>query len=185
MRHVYALYYDAQAGQTQGQERLGFKGIFRKEESNDVAVSSVPKGMLPLGYLYFNKDGYSTYCKEYKEYWEWVSTRNDERYANTLQHGKNYDAKNMMHTIRLLEMASEIAQQGKVIVRRPNRDFLLQIRRGDFSYEELVSMAEDKTKKMEQVYKQALLPNQPDYAAVNALLVELRKKWYEERGGKT
>ena len=180
MRNVYALYYDAQAATTQEQERIGFKGIYRKEASNDVALSSVPKGMLPLTYLYFNKDGYSTYCKDYKEYWEWVDKRNDERYANTMQHGKNYDAKNMMHTIRLLEMASEIALQGKVIVRRPNRDFLLQIRRGEFSYEELVEMAEEKTRQMEELYKQSLLPNQPDYAAVNALLVYIRKKWYNQ-----
>jgi tRNA U34 5-carboxymethylaminomethyl modifying enzyme MnmG/GidA len=106
--------------------------------------------------------------------------RNDERYANTLQHGKNYDAKNMMHTIRLLEMATEIAIHQKVMVRRPNREYLLQIRRGEFSYEELVSMAEEKTLKLEEMYKQSLLPNQPDYDAVNALLVEIRKKWYRE-----
>jgi hypothetical protein len=180
MKNVYALYYDVQAAQTGGQERLGFKGIFRKEDSNDVALSSVPKGILPVAYLYFNKEGYSTYCKDYKEYWEWVDKRNEERYANTLQHGKNYDAKNMMHTIRLLEMASEIATHQKVIVRRPNRNFLLQIRRGEFSYEELVSMAEEKKGQMEDLYKQSLLPNQPDYTAVNELLIKIRKKWYEE-----
>jgi hypothetical protein len=179
MKNVYALYYDTRAAQTEGAERIGFKGIFRKEESNDVAISSVPKGMHPVAYLYFNKDGYSTYCKDYKEYWDWVSTRNEERYANTLQHGKNYDAKNMMHTIRLLEMASEIALHQQVIVRRPNRDYLLQIRWGEFSYEELVNMAEAKTRQMEELYKQSHLPNQPDYDAVNALLVKIRKKWYE------
>jgi hypothetical protein len=69
MKNMYALYYDTQAAQTWGREGLGFKGIFRKEESNDVAISSVPKEMLPVAYLYFNKDGYSTYCKDYKEYW--------------------------------------------------------------------------------------------------------------------
>ncbi len=181
MRNVYAVYIDLQAKLTNGRERIGFKGIYRKEESNDVAVSSVPQGMLPATYLYFNKDGYSTYCKDYKEYWEWVDKRNEERYANTLQHGKNYDAKNMMHTIRLLEMATEIATKHQVIVRRPNREYLLQIRRGDFSYEQLVQMAEEKTRQMEELYKQSHLPNQPDYAAVNALLVDIRKKWYDQK----
>jgi hypothetical protein len=50
----------------------------------------------------------------------------------------------MMHTLRLLDMAAEIATEGRVIVRRPNRDFLLAVRRGDFSYEELLQMAEER-----------------------------------------
>ena len=58
--------------------------------------------------LYFNLDGYSSYCKKYKEYWAWVSKRNEERYKSNISHNKNYDAKNMMHTFRLLHMAKEV-----------------------------------------------------------------------------
>ena len=47
----------------------------------------------------------------------------------------------MMHVFRLLDMAGEIATGKGVIVRRPNRDFLLSIRKGDFEYEELVKQA--------------------------------------------
>ena len=35
-----------------------------------------------LAMLYFNLDGYSTYCKKYKEYWSWVDKRNEERYKS-------------------------------------------------------------------------------------------------------
>jgi hypothetical protein len=179
MKNVFALFYDYVAGQTAGAERLGFRGIYRKEESNEVALSSVPKEVQPEGYLFFNKEGYSTYCKDYKSYWDWVENRNEERYQNTLQHGKNYDAKNMMHTIRLLEMAEEIASQKKVIVRRPNREFLLQIRRGDFSYEELVQLAEEKIARIDEVFHQSDLPDQPDFTRVNQLLVNVRKQVYK------
>jgi hypothetical protein len=73
-----------------------------------------------------------------------VEERNDERYKNTKSHGKNYDAKNMMHTFRLLNMAEEIAVHHRVIVHRKDRDFLLRIRAGDFEYEELIGMVEEK-----------------------------------------
>ncbi len=178
LKNVYALYYDHMADSTDGERRQGFQGIFRKADSNDVALSSVSKVNTPEGYLYFNREGYSSYCKEYKEYWDWVALRNEERYRNTLQHGKNYDAKNMMHTLRLLDMAAEIATEGRVIVRRPNRDFLLAVRRGDFSYEALLEMAEARISRMDDLYRASSLPDQPDYEAVNRLLVEVRREVY-------
>jgi hypothetical protein len=180
LKNVYALYYDHMADSTDGERRQGYHGIFRKEDSNDVALSSVSKVNTPEGYLYFNREGYSSYCKEYKEYWDWVALRNEERYRNTLQHGKNYDAKNMMHTLRLLDMAAEIATEGRVVVRRPNRDFLLAVRRGDFSYEELLEMAEARIAGMDDLYRNSPLPDQPDYAAVNRLLVEVRREVYQD-----
>jgi uncharacterized protein len=177
IKNLYALFYDRSRGE------LSFTGILRKENSEDVALSSVPEGMEPVAYLSFNKDGYSSYCRDYREYWEWVEKRNEERYENTLQHGKNYDAKNMMHTIRLLDMAEEIATQQRVIVRRPNREFLLQIRRGDFTYDELLAMAEEKVRRTEVLFAQSDLPDQPDFATVNDLLVRMRREVYgKDRG---
>lgn len=178
LKNMYALYYDDLAHRTGGAERLGYHGICRKPDANDVALSSIPKESTPEGYLYFNREGYSSYCREYREYWAWVESRNEERYRNTLQHGKNYDAKNMMHTLRLLDMAAEIATEGRVIVRRPNREFLLRVRRGDFSYEELLQMAEDKIARIDDLYHHSALPEKPDFETVNRLLVEIRREVY-------
>ncbi|QHT65942.1 nucleotidyltransferase [Rhodocytophaga rosea] len=173
IKNLYALFYDDTPAAS-----FGFSGIYRNDSSNDVSLSSVPAGMEPATYLSFNKDGYSTYCKDYKDYWEWVENRNQERYANTLQHGKNYDAKNMMHTIRLLEMAEEIAVQKHILVRRPNRDELLKIRGGAYSYEELLALSEQKMERIEQAYEASGLPDHPDYQKINLLLADLRKKFY-------
>ncbi len=114
---LYALFYDMNGA-------FRYKGIMGRDSSNDVSVSSIPKGEKELAILFFNKDGYSAYCREYREYWEWVDNRNEERYRGTMQHGKNYDAKNMMHTIRLLQVAEEILTTGRLNVKRPNRDEL-------------------------------------------------------------
>lgn len=91
----------------------------------------------------FNKDSYSIYCREYKEYLESEENRN-ERYQSALPHRKSYDAKNMMHTFRLLSMAEEIALYQQVIVKREDRDFLLKIRNGEFDFDDLMKMVEKK-----------------------------------------
>lgn len=171
MRDMYALFYDKD-------ESKAYKGILHSERANDVVLSSVPKGEKPISYLHFNRDGYSVYCREYKEYWEWVEKRNEARYQNTLSHGKLYDAKNMMHTFRLLDMAEEIGREGVIRVRRPNRDELLAIRRGEFEYEALLQEAEKRLARIEQVYAASSLPERPDHEAIDALLIEMREELY-------
>jgi predicted nucleotidyltransferase len=106
----------------------------------------------------YNKDGYSAYCKDYAQYWEWVEKRNDIRFQNTMEHGKNYDAKNMMHTFRLLNMAEEIALEKRINVFRKDREFLLKIRNGAFSYDELVAMANEKITRIEDLFAKSDLP---------------------------
>ncbi len=172
MKDVYGLYYSGSHG---------FSGITRGTDSNDVCLSSIPKGVMQEALLYFNRDGYSTYCKEYREYWDWVEKRNNERYENTKSHGKNYDAKNMMHVFRLLEMAIEIGKEKKVNVKRPNRDFLLEIKSGKFEYEELLKMADVKQEEMELAFENSSLPDVPDLAMINDLAYRLRDKFYNEK----
>ena len=172
MHNVYALFYDMTG-------LLDFKGVAQKPTSNMVSLSSIPKGMDRLAIMAFNKDGYTAYCKSYKEYWDWVEKRNEERYANTVSHGKNYDAKNMLHTFRLLDMAEDIATKGDIIVRRPNREYLLQIRRGEFDYADLVTQAEEKITKIDELYANSDLPEKPDREAVNQVLIEVREEWYK------
>lgn len=174
MRDAYSVFHTKQLSE-------GYmKGISSGPEANDISLSSVPIGIEPLAIMSFNKDGYSKYCKDYKAYWEWVEKRNDARYENTIEHGKNYDAKNMMHTFRLLHMAEEIAREGKINVRRPDRGFLLKIRSGHFEYNHLVEMANEKVNEIELLFEKSNLPEVPDLTKANALLIELREKFYTQ-----
>ena len=170
MRDVYGLYYS--------EEKL-FSGIIQGELSNDVSLSSIPKEFQQEAILFFNKDGYSFYCREYREYWEWVEKRNDTRYQSTESHGKNYDAKNMMHVFRLLEMAIEIGNTSKINVKRPNREFLLSIKSGQFEYEELLTWADEKQREMEKTFEISSLQEAPDMEAINSLLFHLREAFYK------
>ncbi|MES1223424.1 MAG: nucleotidyltransferase domain-containing protein [Bacteroidota bacterium] len=157
-----------------------YSGIVRKDESNDVCMSSIPKGETSVGLLYFNKDGYSVYCKRYKEYWDWVTRRNEERYNTTMSHGKNYDSKNMMHVFRLLLTAKEIATEGKINVWRKDREFLLDIKQGKFEYDDLVSQAEVLKNELTGLYAKSGLKDEPDTAEINKLLIEMRVSYYSK-----
>ncbi|MDC8002912.1 nucleotidyltransferase domain-containing protein [Aureisphaera galaxeae] len=156
----------------------GYQGVAR-DGANDVCLSSIPKGEKPVALLYFNKDGYSSYCKKYKEYWTWVAKRNEERYKNNVANEKNYDAKNMMHTFRLLHMAKEIGLEGKIHVRRPDRNFLLKIKNAEFEYDDLVARAEGLKDALESIYENSGLKTAPNREEVNALLASLRSEFYK------
>jgi hypothetical protein len=143
-----------------------------------VQLSSVPKGLENTAVMNFNKDSYSIYCREYKEYQEWEEKRNEQRYQSTLSHGKSYDAKNMMHTFRLLNMAEEIALHQQVIVKREDRDFLLKIRNGEFEFDDLMLMVEEKMETIKEAYEKSALPDKPDVQIAEKILVQIRESFY-------
>ena len=168
---MFALFYDATA-------TLGYKGIIQKENSNEVSLSSIPKGQEPVGYLSVNQDGYSKYCKEYAEYWEWIEKRNDERYRTNQQHGKNYDSKNMMHTIRLLQTAEQILQKATLNIKVPNRTELLAIKAGEMEYDALLKMADELIVSIEKHYQTSTLPDRPDEGKAIENLIAIRENLY-------
>ena len=171
LRDCYNMFYS---------EEQKYTGIMQKEDANDVKLSSIPKGENPVAMLYFNKDGYSVYCKKYKEYWDWVAKRNEERYKTTMSHGKNYDSKNMMHVFRLLLMAKEIASSGKINVFRNDREFLLSVKEGKFEYDELLAKAEALRDELPNLYERSDLPNEPNIKLIDDLLIQIREAYYRE-----
>jgi hypothetical protein len=168
---MFALFYDKT-------KTLGYKGIIQKETSNEVSLSSIPKGEAPVGYLSYNQDGYSKYCKEYTDYWDWIAKRNEERYNTNQQHGKNYDSKNMMHTIRLLQTAAQILATGKLNIRVKNREELLSIKAGEKEYDALLAMADDLITSMERNYQTSHSPERPDEEKAIRLLIRIREELY-------
>ena len=170
-RGLYALFYDPDGV-------LGYRGVISGDTAHDVSLSSIPKGEKERAILFFNKDGYSAYCREYREYWEWVKKRNEVRYSGTMQHGKNYDAKNMMHTIRLLQVAEEILTTGQLRLQRPNREELLSIKAGAVEYDDLLHQANGLIERIEAAHTSSSLPPTPDEKAIEKILIEMRKELY-------
>lgn len=168
---MFAMFYDPE-------KILGYKGIIQKENSNEVSLSSIPKNEKLIGYLSCNQDGYSKYCKEYTEYWNWIEKRNEDRYNTNQQHGKNYDSKNMMHTIRLLQTAEQILSTGKLNIRVSNRDELLEIKAGNREYDDLLEMADTLIASIENRYETSILPEKPDEEKALQTLIKIRSQLY-------
>ena len=168
---MYALFYDHD-------NSLGYKGIIQKENSNEVSLSSIPKNQKQLAYLCCNQDAYSKYCKEYTEYWDWIAKRNEDRYQTNQQHGKNYDSKNMMHTIRLLQTAEQILATGKLNIRVTNRAELLDIKAGNKDYDDLLEMADKLILSIENKYQNSDLQERPDEEKAIATLIKIREELY-------
>ena len=159
----------------------GYAGIVHPDEiekSNEVRCSSIPKGELPICFMTYNKNAYEAHCRDYKEYKEWEEHRNPVRYESNLGH--NYDSKNVMHCMRLVRMAKELAQgNGFNVVRTWDRDYLLAIRNHEFEYEDVMKQLEFEKKEMEEAIKTCTIPDKPDYDAVNQLLIDARKFIYK------
>lgn len=168
---MFALFYD-------DSQTLGYKGIIQHEEANQVSVSSVPKDEKPEAYLFCNLDAYSTYCKDYREYWKWVEERNEDRYNVNKTHGQNYDSKNMMHTIRLLQSCEQIFKTKSLQIRVENRDELLDIKAGKWSYEAVLQKAEALIQSIENHYIESNLSDSPDLEKTTKILIEIRGKLY-------
>jgi len=165
-RDGYAVYLDREG-------EFGYKGVV-SENGNEVCLSSIPKGKAPWMIMSFNKEAYSTHCKDYREYQDWEKNRNTQRYVDVQNHGQRIDGKNMLHCRRLIDMALEIATTGDLLVRRPNAQYLLSIRRGEVPLDALLDKAEEDLKAVDEAYAKSALPDGVDKEWANQLLIEMR-----------
>jgi predicted nucleotidyltransferase len=83
------------------------------------------------------------------------------------------NTKHGMHLVRLMRMCREILETGEVVVKRPDRDELLAVRNGAWSYEQLIAWADAEEQQMDALYERSPLPRAPDRAALDRLCVEL------------
>jgi hypothetical protein len=163
---------------------FGYKGLVKigegqnVGESNQLRLSSIPKGETPICTISFNKDSYSTHCKDYVSYNEWLENRNESRYIQTTKEGQTVDAKNMMHCMRLIRMAKEIGRGEGIQVRRADREYLLSIRRGEVDLDSLIETAEAEIKDMDKIFEESDLPDKIDTNLVNTLLIKIRREFY-------
>jgi len=157
---TYALYYEPliqdgiEMAAPEHEWRWAYGVVSDDEKANDIQLASIPKNALQVGILFFNKNAYSHDCSEHTKYWKWVADRNEERYSETVKHGQGYDAKNTMHCIRLLMTAKDIAEKGVVTVdRTADREYLLSIKAGTFTYDEMMGKSSALVKEVEEAFR--------------------------------
>jgi predicted nucleotidyltransferase len=118
---------------------------------------------------------YATKKKEWDQYQNWKRTRNPAR--SILEEKYGYDTKHAYHLVRLIRMCREILLTGKVIVKRPDREELLAIRNGAWTYDQLIDFADTEEKSLNELYLSSnVLPKSPDKAALDKLCIQLVEK---------
>ena len=163
---------------------FGYKGLVKTgeglnvAESNQLRLSSIPKGENPICTITYNKDGYTQHCNDYRSYQTWLEERNEARWVDVKSHGQKIDGKNMMHCVRLIQMSREIAEGKGIIVRRTNKDELIAIRKGEVDLQTLIDRVEKEIKEIDELFAKSTLPNKVDSEFVNELLVSIRKQFY-------
>ena len=90
-----------------------------------------------------------------------------------------YDCKNAAHCIRLLKMGMEFLVEGRLNVFREDAPKLLEIKRGGWSLEEVKAEAKKLFGLADEAYVRSTLPNEPNYDAVNKLVIEILRDYLE------
>lgn len=98
-----------------------------------------------------------------------LNHRNSKKDANHLN-------KHAMHLIRLFIMGTELLEgKGINTYRENDREFLLKIRNGEFSYSEIFEMVNDYEKKFDYAAENTCLKDNPDYEVAEELMIAINR----------
>ncbi|WAK45557.1 hypothetical protein [Cronobacter phage EspYZU12] len=146
-------------------ENFNSSGLFNADGSIRNAdyqqLTDADKKRKPLFIVKYLAEEHKLAKEKHRNYWTWKENRNEARHELEVQFG--YDTKHAMHLVRLMRMAEEILTDGKVLVKRPDAQELLDIRGGKWTLEELLAWADEKDRYIrEDLYKKTDLPKTTD-----------------------
>ena len=166
---------------------IDFKGMLKQHPLPNETLSytqQLTHGRGDFIRLLQKSQKYQVALREWQAYLSWQKNRNPARAE--MERRSGYDLKHGMHCIRLLRSGLEILSQGKVIVNRIEAgdvDELKAILKGEYSYDQVMKMADDLVAEMDVVYQQSTLPHSPDLEQINQLCIELvEMQGWEEKG---
>lgn len=96
-----------------------------------------------------------------------------------------YDCKNAQHLIRLLRQGIEFLRTGELVVERPDKSELIQIKTGQWSIEKVKREADALFKVMEKAYNESKLPERPDIEAIDKLVQEILIEHFKDAASGT
>jgi len=153
-------------------DRVGNPVFTKKEQFDKINTTSLS----PDAIVKVNRKLYEDAHDNWKSFWSWKQNRNEKRSALEEQFG--YDVKHAMHLIRLLRSGIDILEKGVVPVRRDDAQYLLSIREGKFTYDEIVKESEKLSDRVKKLSSTTNLPDNPNYALAKEIMIEIyQKQW--------
>jgi hypothetical protein len=116
--------------------------------------------------------------ESYNSWFNWKKNRNPERHK--LEAKSGYDTKHASHLVRLMRMGYEILTENKVYVKRPDREEILAVKNGAWTYEQVMEFAAEMQVKLDEAYKTTTIKKSVDFAKVNALYHELFQNYHNK-----
>jgi len=96
------------------------------------------------------------------------------------QHG--YDTKYAMHVIRLYGEAKELMQTGRITLPRPNREELIEIRKGKYRLSEIQELGKQLEGEALVAGEHSPLAEKVDRGAISELITDVHLQFWNSRG---
>ncbi len=132
--------------------------------------------------IYERERRYKNARRYWAQYNNWVKARNPQRAELEKKFG--YDTKHASHIFRLLIQGEEILTEEKLSTRLSddNRRLCMDVRRGAFTYEELIEHVERKISDFDRIYDSSTLRKSPDIEIIEKRLIEIVVSFYKKYG---
>lgn len=98
-----------------------------------------------------------------------------------LEERHGYDTKYAMHVIRLYGEAKELMERGHITLPRPNRNELIEIRKGKYSLAEIQELGKELESEALAAQASSPLPDRVDRDAINNLLTAVHLGLWERK----
>ena len=92
--------------------------------------------------------------------------------ARQAERNEGIDWKALMHAVRVCYEATELLRTGNITFPRPERDLLLQIRKGELPYKIVAKIIEDGLEELEVIKESSKLPDKPDKEFAEKFILE-------------
>jgi uncharacterized protein len=92
-----------------------------------------------------------------------------------------YDTKAAMHGLRLLYECMELMEHGRITLPRPEKDLLIEVRRGSWSFERVLQHAKGLFKDVEDAVAKSSLPEKVDRSAISRLIAKTHLEFWKRR----
>jgi predicted nucleotidyltransferase len=155
------------------------RGVFRGDVLVCESIPESDESPRFAGLLLFNEQAWKQSLADHHNYWSWRSERNDARWRKQEAGELDFDAKNMMHTLRLLLSGRSILQNGSPIVRFSGNDLqlLMDIRAGKLNFDQIMEIANGVMADCERLKSNTNLPDTCDKQAATCLVRDVTRQW--------
>ena len=137
------------------------------------------QSMIPISKQFIDilqkENAYAQAQRYYNQYENWKKNRNPVRAKMENEYG--FDLKHALHLCRLVLEGEELLTTGTITFPAPNAKFLLDIKNGVYTYDEISKILENSDQKFDDLYEKTSLPNSPDRVKIDELCRKIVKQF--------